>query len=409
MTQRTSVPKTLRPALASALAVTLVAVLALAGCSAGASRTGTGATTKTSATPSASTGADAGHQHDVAAPASSHPLRPGERLVRLAMPEPYLPSAPYGSGTDDYRCFVLDPHLTRDAFITGLNILPGTPKVVHHVILFRVPPTSVPTVEAQDRSEKGEGWTCFGGTGVETTRSLTDAPWLGAWAPGGGEQVMAKDVGVPLAKGSRIIMQVHYNLLAGPTPDVSSAQLRLAPGTKKLAPLETMLLPAPVELPCRPGHARSRLCDRSAAVADAQKRFGDEVGQLANYIHFLCGPVRRGPVQTCDQAIRRPMTIRAAAGHMHLLGRSIKIEVDPGTARARTVLDIPVWDFDNQGARPVPPVHLRRGDTVRVTCRHDQSLRDLLPAFRGQQERYVVWGEGTTDEMCLGLLLVTRG
>ena len=45
---------------------------------------------------------------------------------------------------------------------------------------------------------------------------------------------------------------------------------------------------------------------------------------------------------------------------------------------------------------------------MRVTCRHDQSLRDLLPAFKGSPEKYVVWGEGTTDEMCLGLLLVTR-
>jgi hypothetical protein len=31
-----------------------------------------------------------------------------------------------------------------------------------------------------------------------------------------------------------------------------------------------------------------------------------------------------------------------------------------------------------------------------------------LPAFKGQQERYVVWGEGTTDEMCLGIVMVTR-
>ena len=93
---------------------------------------------------------------------------------------------------------------------------------------------------------------------------------------------------------------------------------------------------------------------------------------------------------------------------MHLLGRSIRITVNPGTPHARTVLNLPVWDFDNQGAKPVPSVRLQRGDTVRVTCRHDQSLRDVLPAFKGQQEKYVVWGEGTTDEMCLGLLLVTR-
>jgi hypothetical protein len=45
---------------------------------------------------------------------------------------------------------------------------------------------------------------------------------------------------------------------------------------------------------------------------------------------------------------------------------------------------------------------------VRVTCEHDQSLRDVLPAFEAQEERWVVWGEGTTDEMCLGMLMVTR-
>jgi len=37
-----------------------------------------------------------------------------------------------------------------------------------------------------------------------------------------------------------------------------------------------------------------------------------------------------------------------------------------------------------------------------------QELRDRLPAFHGIPDKYVVWGEGTTDEMCLGILLVTR-
>jgi hypothetical protein len=43
-----------------------------------------------------------------------------------------------------------------------------------------------------------------------------------------------------------------------------------------------------------------------------------------------------------------------------------------------------------------------------VTCRHDAALRAQLPALRGQQPRYVVWGEGTSDEMCLGIVAVTR-
>jgi hypothetical protein len=394
--------------LRTAAGVALLA-LAMAACSTGRDA-GTPQAERAAASPAtAATGHTADEHTAHAAPARLKPLRSGERRVKLAMPEAYTPSAPYGTGTDDYRCFVLDPHLTRDAYITGLNILPGTPSVVHHVILFRLPPSETAAAEDKDAAEPGEGWTCFGDTGLRAQgESLDQAPWLGAWAPGGSEQVMADDVGVPMERGSKVIMQVHYNLLAGPEPDVTTAQLRLAPRSKDLAALETVLMPAPVELPCRAGHDASPLCDRSTALADVRKRFGSEVGMTADYLHLLCGQIRPGDVQTCDRTMQQPAVIRAAAGHMHLLGRSIKIEVDPGTPKARTVLDIKNWDFDNQGSRPVKPVKLVPGDTVRVTCRHDQSLRDLLPAFDGQPERYVMWGEGTTDEMCLGLLLVTR-
>ena len=378
--------------------------LAVAGCSTAKDPVADGGPS-----PSAAQESPVAHTaHAAAAPVARKPLRAGERFVRLRMPKPYTPSAPYGTGTDDYRCFVLDPHLSRSAFITGLDILPGTPSEVHHVILFRVPPDTVPAIENQDAADPGEGWTCFGGTGLERGGALDDAPWLGAWAPGGSEQVMAEDLGVPMEKGSRIVMQVHYNLLAGSTPDVSSAQLRVAPASKKLAPLQTMLLPAPVEMPCRPAHDDGPLCDRAASLVDVRRRFGSDVGMTADYLHLLCGRIRPGDTQSCDRQMNQPATLRAVAGHMHLLGRSIKIQVNPGRPGARTVLDIPTWDFDNQGARPIKPVHLAAGDTVRVTCRHDQRLRDLLPALKGQPDKYVLWGEGTTDEMCLGILLLTR-
>ncbi len=83
--------------------------------------------------------------------------------------------------------------------------------------------------------------------------------------------------------------------------------------------------------------------------------------------------------------------------------------MNKGTPGARRVLDIPVWDFDDQATTPLAePVPVAPGDTLTVTCHHDQALRERLPAFEGQPERYVVWGEGTTDEMCLGIVLLTR-
>lgn len=339
-------------------------------------------------------------------PAPSSPLRKGERRITVRMPAAYTPSAPTGAGTDDYRCFLLDPEVAEDSFISGFNVLPGNPDVVHHVILFRVPPDVVAQAEQKDADTPGQGWTCFGTSGLGNDGSLDDAPWLGAWAPGGAEQLYGKGLGEELEAGSRVVMQVHYNLAAGTSPDTSAAELRLTTDPRTKA-LETRLLPAPVELPCRPGKG-GELCDRAAALADVKERFGNGPGSTADLLHLLCGGGPPGSVQSCTREVRERETIRGVAGHMHLLGRSIKVEVNPGTPRARTILDVPVWDFDDQGSTPIRPVRLKPGDSVKVTCTHTQELRDHLPAFEGQPDRYVLWGDGTTDEMCLGILLVTR-
>jgi len=380
-------------------------VMLLAGCS---SDPVTTSRTPTSLTPSssASGSADRHHASPDASAGSTTPLRTAERFVDVGLSEPYTPKAPT-TGTDDYRCFLLDPGVKQDKFVTGIDVVPDRPEIVHHVILFRVPSDGVKAAMTHDAATPGQGWTCFGGSGLGGG-SLDNAPWIGAWAPGGGERVLAGDLGIPLEAGSRIVMQVHYNLLAGDGADESKARLRLAAGTKKLEALETILIPGPVELPCRAG-VEEPLCDRKAALADVRARFGNITGQTADFLNFMCQGTGPSPRQSCTRMITEKATIRAVAGHMHLLGRKITIEFNPGRADARTVLDVPIWDFDNQGSRPVDkPIKMVPGDELRVTCEHDQALRDVLPAFEGQPERYVLWGEGTTDEMCLGIVLVTR-
>ena len=336
------------------------------------------------------------------------PLREGEERMTVTMPKTYTPSAPTGQGTDDYRCFLLDPELDQDVWLTGSNVLPGNPRVVHHVILFKVEPDQVMEAAAKDVETPDPGWTCFGGTGLTGEfSSLDDANWLAAWAPGGDETKVKNGYGVKLEAGSRIVMQVHYNLLKGAEADQSSTQLRWMPGQTPLTQLHTFLLPSPVELPCRPEHSDGELCDRAAASADVQERFGT-AGNTNTLLHLLCGTdIEPSETTSCTQNINRGMTVLGVAGHMHLLGRKISIEVNPDTPEARTILRIPVWDFDDQGSKPIDPVHLDPGDTVRVTCQHQQWLRDRLPAFETQREdRYVIWAEGSTDEMCLGLLSV---
>ena len=54
----------------------------------------------------------------------------------------YQPQAEAG-GTDDYRCILLDPHLSATSFVSGVVLVPGNPKLVHHAILYRVDPSQV--------------------------------------------------------------------------------------------------------------------------------------------------------------------------------------------------------------------------------------------------------------------------
>jgi hypothetical protein len=383
----------------AAVPAALLAVL-LAGCHPGGAGTG-------------DRGGAAPHHRGAGAAEPVFALRAGDRVLSLDLARPYSPAAPHG-GTDDYRCFLLDPGLDRPAFITGMGFVPGTAEV-HHAILFRVPADRVPAAEALDARTPGDGWTCFGGTQIpvrgSADRSGNDG-WLDAWAPGGKPSTYADGFGVPLEARSRVVLQVHYNLLAGTAPDRTGVRLRLAPARRGMTPLSTALFPAPVELPCTPAE-RGPLCARDAAVRDVTARFGADTGRVAAGLQRLCGGdprrPRAGSTQHCDIRIPAPMTVRAGAGHMHLLGRSIRVTVDPGTARERVLIDVPAYDFDNQGSRTLAhPVHLRTGDTVRVTCTHDAALRSLLPALASQPPRYVVWGEGTSDEMCLGILTVTR-
>jgi hypothetical protein len=187
----------------------------------------------------------------------------------------YKPSAPKGV-TDDYRCFLLDPGQTGDVSVTSARIEPGQPKVVHHVILFRVAPAQVDAAKRLDDAGPGRGWSCFGGTGLPAgtggiVDSLNDANWIAAWAPGWGGSRLPEGTGVELTAGSQIVMQVHYNLLNGRSRDRSRALLTVAPASAKLEPLQTMLLPGPVELACAK-HERGRLCDRNEALFDLTRK-----------------------------------------------------------------------------------------------------------------------------------------
>jgi hypothetical protein len=392
------------------VATMMAGILLLGGCG-GATKATQDAGAGPAASPAAPATSAAHSDHSSVVPAASK-LRKGERFLELSMPRPYTPAPPQ-HGTDDYRCFIVDPHLTKTTFLTGSQFLPNNPAIVHHAIFFKLDRKDIGLAQEQDAKSPGDGWTCFTGTGIgPQAAQLRGAPWLAAWAPGGGESLAAPGTGFEMEPGSQVIMQVHYNLLAtggkATGSDQSGIRLRLAPASSHLNPLHTTLLIAPIELPCAAGET-GKLCDRDLSVFDVIRRFGQEAGYTVAGMNFLCNDAKApkpGNTQHCDRKARTDMVVYAVAGHMHLLGKSIKVELNPGTTKAKTLLDVPTYNFDDQGARRLAtPVTVKAGDDLRVTCTHDATLRSKLPALKTLPPRYVVWGEGTSDEMCLGVVI----
>jgi hypothetical protein len=363
--------------------------------------------------------------HGHGSPAPPQPLREGERFVDLQMAEAYTPDPPEGA-VDEYRCQVLDPGLTEAAYLTGTQVMPDNVAIAHHGIVYALPPGAAAAVREHDAKTPGLGWQCFGGTGVEGADVEYDddeggdeggdegAAWVDTWAPGATETLLDQDAGFKLEPGSLIVFQMHYNLLAADgapaESDRSAVRLRLTDGTPQTRELETWSLNAPTELPCTADES-GPLCDREASIADVTARFGQEVGGFADELVEECngGVVPKpGPTQTCDIVVPEPATVFAGFGHMHMRGRALTVELNPGTSQAEVLLDVPQFDFDNQRMETLPtPVEVEPGDTLRVTCTHDAGLREMVPQLSGLPPRYVVWGDGTGDEMCLGILTVS--
>jgi mono/diheme cytochrome c family protein len=360
-------------------------------------------------------GAPLGKKSDAAplSNASSNPKRTPDLVI--SSPAEFTPDAAL---SDEYRCFVVDPKLSQQTFLNGYNILPGNKRIVHHVLLYQIPQRDagrVRQLEAETRDGR-PGYPCFGGSGLTGAQPSI----LGAWAPGQSRVDYPIGTGAALEAGDLLVMQMHYNLLAGRDNDRSTAELYFSKSPVKA--LFSSNLVVPVEIPCPGAYPsdQNHPCHREAAYRRAEINRDGTTAFLRNGLvltfckrqleEFTSGS--NGAVTaTCEFPLRfdesMSIGVYGVLGHMHLLGTSFKLELIRD-AKATTVLEIPQWDFHWQSSYWLrDPVRLRNGDTVRVTCKYDNRA-ERQPEVNGRRvtPRYVVWGEGTLDEMCLTIAQV---
>ena len=253
---------------------------------------------------------------------------------------------PPSAETDHYQCFILDPKLATDVDLIGYDVHPGAAAEVHHVLLY---PAAQADAQALDDASPDEvGWTCFGGPGTPSPRTV------GGWVPGSSAVRFPTDTGIQLTAGQVFVMQIHYNLsYTKAIPDQTGLDLQFSPSPVKTHAQVVPLLNATFSIP-------------------------------------------RG---TVNQAVNaqwkalKPVTVWGALPHAHTNAQKMHVESDAGC-----LVDIPAWDFHWQQMYFFEqPQVVAKGQALRLTCTYDNPGAAPL-----------TWGEKTSDEMCLNYFYVTQ-
>lgn len=273
--------------------------------------------------------------------------------VTITMPQPFTPQM-RGTDPNEFRCFVVDPGVTTDQFITAYEVRPGNALVVHHVIVFEPESDADATTAAGMENADGRpGYPCSGGT-------IVPSHPVALWAPGGHRTDYPATTGLALPAGRRLIIQIHYNLTNDPAQDMSDTTSIRFETTATVARPASMLLLSQSTLALPPHLASTTSAPRSFRSPGAGTLWG-------------------------------------VFPHMHTAGRQLGLTLTHGSTTS-CIADVERWDFNWQQAYfYTTPISVASGDRVTITCEFNTMTRDATTTY----------GEGTEDEMCLSFFYVT--
>ncbi len=280
----------------------------------------------------------------------------GEPDLVVEMPEEFdIPA----SGGDIYRCFVIPTNLPDDMYISGIQYMPGNPRVVHHILGYV---DTSGEARKKDAENDGPGYVCFGGPQIKINNDL------GGWAPGVEASRLPDGVGRSLPKGSDVVMQVHYHPYGKPEKDRSKIGLYFAKKPVKQA-----------------FH-----------------------WWLAINQEFVLKPNDPSTWEVKAEWPGMPVDVEAlsVAPHMHLLGKDMTVWVEFPDGTRQDLIKIDKWDFQWQNQYYFEkPLNLPKGTKLKLIAHFDYSKDNPRNPFLDEANPPDVgWGEATTDEMCIAFI-----
>ncbi len=312
---------------------------------------------------------------------------------------------PFGlkAGTlDTIRCFPIDPGFTQDVWIAGSNVVPGDPRVVHHVIVYQDP-----NGEGPAKADETGSYSCFGGPGVSNTSLMV------AWAPGVPPASYGENAGMKLKKGSRLVLQVHYHPAAvgQDAVDATRFQLRV--------------------LQERPRYVTQIVLIGNAENADGIVKLLPSADDPPAGPAFLIPANKTGHVESMTLTVPEKlgsayvptMKLFALGAHMHWAGVDMKIEIDRAHPTEEQppnecLLQTAKYDFNWQRAYAYTGDYdtlpeIGPNDRLKFTCTYNNTTNNRYITKALSEQRLsspvdIHLGETTLDEMCLGAFVLMR-
>jgi peroxiredoxin len=237
----------------------------------------------------------------------------GKPDVVISMNQEFDVPADMPKGGVPYKDFFVDTGFKEDRWVVGAECKPGAPEVVHHIIVYVVPP----------------GKKFFPGN--------PETPTLAGTAPGDMPLMVPAGTGKKIPAGSQLVFQMHYTPNGRAQKDRSSVGFIFA---KEPPQREVITLPI------------------------ANPAFEIPAGD-ANY-----------EVES-EFPFRQDAHLLSFMPHMHVRGKDFKYELVYPDGKTETLLSVPRFNFNWQSVyRVAKPLPLPKGSKLHCVAHFDNSAKN---------------------------------
>lgn len=285
----------------------------------------------------------------------------GKPDLIVRMKEPFdIPA----DGPDLLHNFVIPIDIPEDKLVAAVEVHPGNKRAAHHAVLLL---DSSGIARQIDNATPEPGYSNARGPGFFPSGAL------GGWSVGNTPRALPNGMGRHLAKGSDLVLQMHYHPTGKPERDQSEVGIYF------------------VDKPVR------------EAIKESRKLVGSI--WISNYQIDI--PAGKSEARyKAEYTLPRGVVMVGVVPHMHLLGKSIKVHAVLPDGRQKVLADIPHWNYNWQDEYYYErPFELPSGTRLVAEGVFDNSENN--PSNPSLPPKRVTWGDGTLDEMMFCFFLIT--